>query len=346
MALKAPKAPAPKTGLTPSQKITNFGLTGVACSCAQLFVHPVETIMVRQQLTPKGEAVPSMPVMFSRIFKAEGVSGLYRGISAGILRECSYSTIRFGLYEPIRDVLNDNPKANRALLGDDLEGAVRIGKRVLAGCSAGGLASALASPTDLIKISMQRCETLPVPSIFKYIRDIAGRPGGPIMPFYEGVSATVSRAVVLGATKMAVYNEIKDALKAVPDHPDPALRAGAWQRFVPGAHSWRDTDYARYGHESAPTAAERLGLVFNTAFAAGLAITITTSPFTNARTHIMSHPGKYRGLADALVGIVRQHGVGGLFRGFSSAWARFGPYALIQFVVWEQLRFAFGLPGI
>ena len=60
----------------------------------------------------------------------------------------------------------------------------------------------------------------------------------------------------------------------------------------------------------------------------------------------MSKPGYYRGMAHALTDVVKKHGIFGLFRGFSAQWARFGPYALIQFVCWEQLRYLVGMHPI
>ena len=44
----------------------------------------------------------------------------------------------------------------------------------------------------------------------------------------------------LRATKMAVYNEVKDFLKRVPDHEDSRKRAFSWQKIIPGTHSWLD----------------------------------------------------------------------------------------------------------
>lgn len=39
-----------------------------------------------------------------RIGKEEGVKGLWRGTGAALLREASYSSIRMGLYEPLKHV--------------------------------------------------------------------------------------------------------------------------------------------------------------------------------------------------------------------------------------------------
>ena len=78
----------------------------------------------------------------------------------------------------------------------------------------------------------------------------------------------------------------------------------------------------------------------------GLAVTCTTSPFTNARTFIMTNPGQFNGMVDALKYIKKTYGVKGFFRGFGAQWARFGPYALIQFTTWEQLRYMAGIKPI
>jgi hypothetical protein len=82
------------------------------------------------------------------------------------------------------------------------------------------------------------------------------------------------------------------------------------------------------------------------ATAAGLSISITTSPFTNARTYMISFPGKYSGVGGALGALIKDHGIKGWFRGFGAQWLRFGPYATVQFLAWEELRRLFGLPGI
>jgi solute carrier family 25 protein 14/30 len=183
-----------------------------------------------------------------------------------------------------------------------------------------------------------------------YVRLVAAGPGGGrgggLAAFYEGVSLTIGRAVVLGATKMVTYNETKDFLKRSPGHGDPSKRPAAWQAAFPGLHSWRDDDWRHFGHAQPPTLLGRIGLVFATSVVAGLAITITTSPLTNARTHLMCNPGKFRGLADAMWYVGAEFGPLGYFRGFAAQWARFGPYAVVQFMCWEQLRHWSGLPGI
>ena len=68
-----------------------------------MYVHPIETAMVQQQLVPTGKQIPPLPSMLGKMVRTEGISGWYRGITASLLREMVYSSLRFGLYEPFRD---------------------------------------------------------------------------------------------------------------------------------------------------------------------------------------------------------------------------------------------------
>ena len=138
--------------LTRDEVLLNLGLSGIACSIAQSMVMPFETTMVRQQLASNAER-QGFFASLRTIIRSEGSRSLYRGIEAAILREMSYSTLRFGLYEPFRNFMNDDDAANAAVAGPQWASAVRIMKRMVSGCTAGGIASAIASPTDLIKVS-------------------------------------------------------------------------------------------------------------------------------------------------------------------------------------------------
>jgi hypothetical protein len=59
-----------------------------------------------------------------------------------------------------------------------------------------------------------------------------------------------------------------------------------------------------------------------------------------------SPPGTYSGMLGCISSIVAQQGPLGLFRGFAAQWLRFGPYAVVQFTAWEQLRALCGMKPI
>lgn len=68
---------------------------------ATLFVQPLDLIKNRMQLSGEGGGAKEHKTSlhaFRSILKNEGVSGLYSGLSAGLLRQASYTTVRMGVY--------------------------------------------------------------------------------------------------------------------------------------------------------------------------------------------------------------------------------------------------------
>lgn len=276
---------------TQSEVLLNFGLVGTSCTIAQGTVHWTQVAMVRQQLAEGVE--PSFVATVRGLYGNEGVPGLYRGFSAAALREMTYSSLRFGLYEPFKRALGAKGRNSAPW------------QNVLSGLLAGTVAAAVASPTDLLTARMMKPGggELGLVGTAKAVVSEAG-----LLGLYRGIDTTITRAAILGGTKMGCYDTVKQ-----------------WLRKDMG---WADG----------------LGLVFAASTITGLATTITTSPATNARTLIMtSPPGTYSGMVECLGAIVRRQGPLGLFRGFAAQWLRFGPYAVVQFTAWEQLRILVGM---
>ena len=97
---------AKPAALTQTQVYLNFGLVGTSCTIAQGTVHWTQTTMVRQQLaSATSGAEPSFVATLTGLYSSEGVLGLYRGFQSAAFREMTYSSLRFGLYEPIKGLL-------------------------------------------------------------------------------------------------------------------------------------------------------------------------------------------------------------------------------------------------
>ncbi|KII66051.1 Mitochondrial dicarboxylate carrier [Thelohanellus kitauei] len=76
-------------------------LGGVAGCMAVAITHPFDLIKVHLQTqTTEGLGIVQMT---GNVIKNNGVSGLYNGISAALLRQATYTTTRFGLYEILSD---------------------------------------------------------------------------------------------------------------------------------------------------------------------------------------------------------------------------------------------------
>jgi len=79
---------------------------------------------------------------------------------------------------------------------------------------------------------------------------------------------------------------------------------------------------------------------FLSATIAGLAMSITVSPFDNLRTRLMNQPTDakiYNGFVDCAVKTFKADGVAGFYRGFFAIWGRFAPQATLQLVVFEKV---------
>jgi solute carrier family 25 protein 14/30 len=220
-------------------------------------------------------------------------------MSAAALREMSYSSLRFGLYEPFKRILGETDSSQTELW-----------KKFASGALAGIVGSAIANPTDVLKVRMQAAEGVPR-SMTTHVKEVLS--DGGFMGMYRGVETTMIRAAILNATKLAAYDELKYTLKR---------------------HKIME---------------EGMGLHFVASMFAGVMVAATTSPVDLLRTRIMNQPKgvkQYSGMVDCFKKVVRKEGIMVLYRGFTPQWMRFGPFTIIQFMVWEKMRNMYGMKGI
>ena len=114
------------------------------------------------------------------------------------MREASYTSLRIGLYEPMKSVT-----------GADKKDAGIVSK-FLAGALAGGIGSCFGNPFDVLKTKMMANEG-ESRGVAHFAREIHQSQG--IAGFYRGIQANVMRACVLNATKMGSYDQCKTLVK-------------------------------------------------------------------------------------------------------------------------------------
>ena len=68
----------------------------------------------------------------------------FLSVYASALREGIYSTIRLGLYEPFKEFFGEKDRSKTPLY-----------KKIMSGALSGSIGSAIANPTDLVKIRLQ-----------------------------------------------------------------------------------------------------------------------------------------------------------------------------------------------
>ena len=78
----------------------------------------------------------------SKIAGEEGVFALWKGVNAAWLREASYTSLRLGLYEPVKVLFGAN------------EAGAPFYKKFAAGSAAGAIGSLAGNPFDVLKTKM------------------------------------------------------------------------------------------------------------------------------------------------------------------------------------------------
>tara|TARA_B110000285_G_C15037849_1_gene570288 strand:- start:215 stop:859 length:645 start_codon:yes stop_codon:yes gene_type:complete len=115
------------------------------------------------------------------------------------MREASYTSLRLGLYEPMKGVT-----------GADKKDAGFLSK-FLAGALAGGIGSIAGNPFDVLKTRMM-ADSESSKGVSHFANEVYKSQG--MGGFYKGIEANVMRAMILNATKMACYDTCKGFVKS------------------------------------------------------------------------------------------------------------------------------------
>ncbi|GAB5361616.1 hypothetical protein AAMO2058_000727800 [Amorphochlora amoebiformis] len=184
---------------------TKFAISGIAGVSGWMFVHPFDVLKVRMQVSQsKTSALSTLGTIYSK----EGIPGLYSGLSAAVTRQLTYTTMRLGLYEVIRD---------RATIwhGDS---DIPFLYKLATGLTAGATAATLCCPVEVSLVRMQADGNRPLADRrnYKHIIDamyrVVSEEG--ILTLWRGVGPTVTRGAVVSTTQLATYDQAKTLLKS------------------------------------------------------------------------------------------------------------------------------------
>lgn len=187
--------------MTARSALGGMALGGISAIISGFITHPMDTTKIRMQNSgkrgpPKNNIHKSVFKTFRMIVKNEGVSGLYKGILPSMLREMTYSSMRLGLYEPIKYLFGEkDPKTTPFLT------------KVISGGASGVIGASFTTPFDVLKVRMQSSESLEKQSIIKEIRTVVEQDS--VWGLYKGTFPNVIRAFMLNAAKLSSYDEFK-----------------------------------------------------------------------------------------------------------------------------------------
>ncbi|XP_011299597.1 kidney mitochondrial carrier protein 1 [Fopius arisanus] len=278
---------------------------GIASIIAELGTFPLDTTKTRLQIQGQKLDKKYATLRYSgmtdalvQISRQEGIKSLYCGISSAILRQATYGTIKFGTYYSIKQLATEKWGT------DDL---VLI--NVVCAAIAGSISSAIANPTDVVKVRMQVSGNETNLSLYGCFHDVYQHEG--VRGLWRGVGPTAQRAAIIAAVELPIYDFTK-------------------QKLIP-----------RIG--------DGVGNHFISSTTASMASAIASTPIDVIRTRLMNQrrtrtsngalcPHIYKGSIDCFIKTCANEGFFALYKGFVPTFLRMGPWNIIFFITYEQLK--------
>ncbi|KAH7418618.1 mitochondrial dicarboxylate transporter [Cadophora sp. MPI-SDFR-AT-0126] len=272
-------------------------LGGASASMAACFTHPLDrTKYCMQVLSSKQPMLKALQTFAIR----DGIRSLWSGLSASILRQTTYSTARFALYDILARQVQQ-----------------RTGQKLTAGSTvvcaglAGGLAGMLGNPTEVVLVRMCADGVKSPSQRYLYSNAVSGlirigREEG-LGAFTKGLGPNIVRSILMNVSQITVYTSAKRQLLAnrlmpfsdgVPVHIAASLVAGTVATTV-----CAPADVLKSRMQSAASAEGK-------------------------------SPGLVRIVRDSL----RNEGPGFLMKGWTPAWLRLAPNTVLMFLFMEQLQ--------
>lgn len=173
-------------------------LGGVGTGALQsLILNPVELIKVRLQLQQNPTVIQKGPMNLAKsILKAEGLRGIYRGLTITVLRDAPAHGLYFWTYEYMREKLHPGCRKS---------GQESLNTMLVAGGLAGVTSWFSCYPLDVVKtrLQAQTKSSMKYNGIIDCFRKSVNEDGYRIL--WRGLGTTVSRAfVVNGADRKSV----------------------------------------------------------------------------------------------------------------------------------------------
>lgn len=234
---------------------------------------------------------------FGYILKNEGPLGLYSGLSAALLRQLTYSTARFAVYEDLKTRFapaptpeNPNPKPSTLNL-------------ILQSSFAGVVGGIVGNPADVLNVRMQSDFAKPEEMRRNYKHAIDGlirvsKEEG-VASLFRGVTPNSIRALLMTSSQLASYDVFKSIC----------------------LHQFNMSD--------------NINTHLAASFAAGFVATTVCSPADVIKTRIMNSTEK-KSIVEILARATQKEGYLWMFRGWLPSFIRLGPHTIFTMLFFEQ----------
>lgn len=174
--------------------------SAIGAGIAEATTLPTDVAKVRLQLQSSslGELrYHGMVDCIMKVARVEGLRALWKGIIPALIRQVSYHSFTFVLYEPIRDMVS-------IVLGMEAARSNYLQRLLAAGTSA-AIAIALFNPTEVLKTQMQSSSgNVTMKEVAKKVWNKDGFKG-----FWAGLRPNVVRTFLVNGAEIGTYDESK-----------------------------------------------------------------------------------------------------------------------------------------
>lgn len=182
-----------------------FVVGGASAMLASSFIHPIDLSKVRLQLYATlnpGKPRPSSLSILKEMVRTEGVSSIYAGLSASLMRQAVYGTARIGLHRTISNELSARNKGK----------PLSFGTKMLSAICSGSIAVVAGTPFDVALVRMQadsmkaKENRRGYKNVFDAISRVIKEEG--FGKLYSGLLPNVLRGVSVNVGMMACYDQV------------------------------------------------------------------------------------------------------------------------------------------
>merc|ERR1719219_1587948 len=271
---------------------------------ATCFVQPLDLVKNRMQVMKSdGGKRPSSLTVISNVVKNEGFFTLYNGLSAGLLRQATYTTTRLGIYTWLFENFSSPDGAPPGFF-----------MKAALGMTAGATGAFVGTPAEVSLIRMTADGHLPpdkrrnYKNVFNAIARMYREEG--ITTLWRGAIPTMGRAMVVNAAQLATYSQAKQLILGTG-----YIQDGIFCHFVASMISGLVTTIASMPVDIAKTRIQ-------------------------SQKYIDGVP-EYKGAGDVLAKVVKNEGFFALWKGFTPYYFRLGPHTVLTFIFLEQANMAY-----
>lgn len=274
--------------------------------------------------------IPKYRGMFGTAYgiaREEGILKLYGGLTAMMLRHATFTGLKMFFY--------DNMREKFVYIDKDGNAHWTFGRSCICGMTAGALANFISSPVDLIKIQMQmdglrvlRGKPRRIKNIFQAFHRIYSRGGIPGLWKGTGINATRAALVTLG--KFCLLGWLRWIILSLP---------------LPLLGDTSAYDLSKRQLMVLLNQPDNRLIQFMGAMIAGFTSAVLSTPADVVKSRVMNQPtdekGRglhYKGTFDCFYKLFREEGFLAMYKGFMPYWLRVGPWAMVFWTVFEQIR--------